>query len=82
MTEVSESSKLTNGRLNFGMYAGAHLEYLNKEVRGRKHKKDDETILTVRTELAALKHETSDLSVGLRLLDTPGPNEAGEEALK
>lgn len=60
--------------------AGSHLEYLNQEVRGRKHKKEDEAILTLRTELAALKGEEQ--AVGLRLLDTPGPNEAGEEALK
>ena len=63
-------------------HAGCHLEILNKQVRGRKHSKDDEQILTVRTQLAALQAQPQDLKVGLRLLDTPGPNEAGEDALR
>ena len=63
-------------------HAGTHLEILNKNVRSRKHSKDDEQIVTVRTDLAALRSQPTDLAVGLRLLDTPGPNEAGEDALR
>ena len=63
-------------------FPGTQIEYLNKEVRGRQHRKEDENFLTVNIDIAALKNESAHPDVRLRLLDTPGPNEAGEDALK
>ena len=64
--------------------ADDYLQYLNGEVRGRAHRKEDEQVLTVKVEMAALQEgEGSEgQQVRLRLLDTPGTNEAGEERLR
>ncbi len=63
--------------------AGEHLRYLNKEVRTRNHQASDEGFLDVRIPVAALEtFEMDPDAVSLHLLDTPGPNEFGEEALK
>ena len=63
--------------------AGEHLRYLNREVRTRDYLASDEAYLDVTVPIAAL--EAAALGPGavpLQLLDTPGPNEAGEESLK
>ena len=63
--------------------AGEHLRYLNREIRTRDHNASDEAFLDVHIPVAAL--ETFHLDpkgVSLHLLDTPGPNEYGEESLK
>ena len=60
-----------------------HLRYLNREVRTRNHHASDEAFLDVRIPVAAL--DTTEIdpeAVSLQLLDTPGPNEFGEESLK
>ena len=63
--------------------AGEHLRYLNREVRTRNHQASDEGFLDVRIPVAALEtFELDPAAVSLQLLDTPGPNEFGEEALK
>ncbi len=63
--------------------AGEHLRYLNREVRTRNHQASDEGFLDVRIPVAALEtFEQDPAAVSLQLLDTPGPNEFGEEALK
>ena len=64
-------------------FPGEHLRYLNREVRMRDHNASDEAFLDVHIPVAAL--ETFHLDpkgVSLHLLDTPGPNEYGEESLK
>ena len=64
-------------------FAGEHLRYLNREVRTRNHQASDEGFLDVRMPVAALESfELDPAAVSLQLLDTPGPNEFGEEALK
>lgn len=63
----------------------SYLRYLNSETRTRDHLLSDETYLDLKTPIAALKDnnaETASPDVTIRLLDTPGPNEAGEIALK
>lgn len=63
----------------------AHLRYLNSETRMRDHMLSDETYLDLKIPIAALKAgntATAAQDVTIRLLDTPGPNEAGEIALK
>lgn len=60
-----------------------HLRYLNREVRTRKHLSSDEAYLDVQVPIASLEAaEVDPEAVSLQLLDTPGPNEAGEESLK
>eukprot|EP00191_Tetraselmis_sp_GSL018_P003015 CAMPEP_0177597860 /NCGR_PEP_ID=MMETSP0419_2-20121207/11969_1 /TAXON_ID=582737 /ORGANISM="Tetraselmis sp., Strain GSL018" /LENGTH=425 /DNA_ID=CAMNT_0019090123 /DNA_START=455 /DNA_END=1728 /DNA_ORIENTATION=+ len=58
-----------------------HLQALNKDVRSRPHRIYDEAVLTVQTPFAALAGQTG-AKARLHLLDTPGPNEAGEDGLK
>lgn len=63
----------------------AYLQYLNREVRMRDHQLSDETYLDLKIPMAALKaydDEAIARDITIRLLDTPGPNEAGEVALK
>ena len=49
----------------------------------RNHQASDEGFLDVRIPVAALEtFEQDPAAVSLQLLDTPGPNEFGEEALK
>ena len=63
----------------------SHLRYLNTETRTRDHLLSDEIYLDLKIPIAALKNrndETAPHDVTIRLLDTPGPNEAGEIALK
>ena len=63
----------------------AYLQYLNSEVRMRDHHLSDETYLDLKIPIAALKaydDEAIARDVTVCLLDTPGPNEAGEVALK
>ncbi len=62
----------------------AYLRYLNGEARTRDHLLSDETYLDLKIPIAALEGscEEAAQSVTIRLLDTPGPNEAGEVALK
>ena len=63
--------------------AGMQLKYLNQEARGRQPRLEDNMFLNVSLEVAALRNEASeDQDVALTLLDTPGPNEAGEDALR
>ena len=68
------------------MRAGEHLRYLNREVRTRDHAASDEAFLNVSVPIAALEGLDDGLlgpeAVPLQLLDTPGPNEAGEESLR
>lgn len=43
----------------------------------------DEALLEIRTRIAALERVGSiPREISMKLLDTPGPNEAGEESLK
>ena len=63
----------------------AYLQYLNSEVRMRDHQLSDETYLDLKIPIAALRgydDECRARDVTIGLLDTPGPNEAGEVALK
>lgn len=62
--------------------ADSHLEYCNKEVRSRAHRKDDEQVLAIKTNIAALPRGQSEEHCQLRLLDTPGTNEANEDRLR
>lgn len=65
------------------LFTGEHLRYLNREVRTRNHTSSDEAFLDVHVPIAALEDSEVDPdAVSLQLLDTPGPNEAGEESLK
>ena len=59
------------------------LRWLNLEKRGRAHQLSDEKPLEIRTRIAALEDVgTVPKDISLKLLDTPGPNEAGEESLR
>lgn len=62
----------------------AYLCYLNTEARTREHSQKDETLLDLEIPIAAFEQcvQAETPGVGIRLLDTPGPNEAGEVALK
>ena len=60
----------------------AYLRYLNSEARMRDHLLRDETYLDLQIPIAALRDRNDTQGVTIRLLDTPGPNEAGEVALK
>lgn len=52
-------------------------------MRTRCYSASDEAYLDVRVPIAALENAAGDSSAtSLQLLDTPGPNEAGEESLK
>ena len=62
--------------------ADSHLEYCNKEVRSRQHRKEDEQVLAININIAALPSEDADQQCRLRLLDTPGTNEANEDRLR
>ena len=61
-----------------------YLRYLNTEARSREHSHSDETLLDLRIPIAAFDRciQAAAPDVAVRLLDTPGPNEAGETALK
>ncbi|KAK9845844.1 hypothetical protein WJX81_004061 [Elliptochloris bilobata] len=69
-----------------------HLRFLNREVRARTALQSDEAFLDVQAPLAALAVPAagalgqapsgSRATLPLCLLDTPGPNEAGEEGLR
>ena len=59
------------------------LRFLNQEKRGRNHRFTDEALLEIKTRIAALEGVgLVPREISLQLLDTPGPNEAGEESLK
>ncbi|KAK9830273.1 hypothetical protein WJX72_010744 [[Myrmecia] bisecta] len=74
---------VVNGTSHYGdSNIRAQLQYLNQEVRLRAHRQSDEAFLDIRAPVAALSASESTPGVAFRLLDTPGPNEAGEEALK
>ncbi|KAL3150332.1 hypothetical protein ABBQ32_000177 [Trebouxia sp. C0010 RCD-2024] len=79
---TSGQSRTVTGEKDIKTY----LQYLNSEVRMRDHQLSDETYLDLNIPIAALKAYDHDESrahdVTIRLLDTPGPNEAGEIALK
>lgn len=78
---TSGQSKIITGEEDIRAY----LQYLNSEIRMRDHQLSDETYLDLRIPIAALKaydDEAIARDVTIRLLDTPGPNEAGEVALK
>ncbi len=63
--------------------AGEHLRYLNREVRMRDHMASDEAFLDVHIPVAAIEtFQLDPKGVSLHLLDTPGPDEYGEESLK
>ena len=72
--------KLVSGEEEIKTY----LRYLNTEARSRGHSHNDETLLDLRISIAAFDRCTQAAAPGVavRLLDTPGPNEAGETALK
>lgn len=79
---TAEEPKLVTGEEDIKAY----LRYLNSEARTRDHLLSDETYLDLKIPIAALQ-ASSDVTAGaqtvtIRLLDTPGPNEAGEVALK
>mmetsp|Transcript_6724 Transcript_6724/g.18809 ORF Transcript_6724/g.18809 Transcript_6724/m.18809 type:complete len:1043 (-) Transcript_6724:248-3376(-) len=57
------------------------LHELNTEVRQREHCILDEEMVTIRAPLVALANQPP-MPTELHLIDTPGPNEAGEEGLK
>ena len=57
------------------------LHELNDEVRQREHCLFDEEPLSIAAPLAALADQPP-IPTELHLLDTPGPNEAGEEGLR
>ena len=57
------------------------LHELNDEVRQREHCLFDEEPLSITAPLAALADQPP-IPTELHLLDTPGPNEAGEEGLR
>lgn len=61
-----------------------YLRYLNTETRSRAHSHSDETLLDLRIPVTAFDRcvQGAAPEVAVRLLDTPGPNEAGETALK
>ncbi len=52
------------------------------QVRARDHQLSDEVLLEIQTPLAALDAQPQHSDVSFALLDTPGPNEFGEEALR
>ena len=52
-----------------------------QQVRKRECKLSDEVLLEIDAPLAALAAQTQHSNVSIALLDTPGPNEHGEEAL-
>ena len=61
------------------------LRTLSSDVRARSHKHSlaDEQPLQLRTSIAAVASgQPQGGSISLELLDTPGPNEAGEEHLR
>ena len=59
------------------------MKVLNQEKRGRGHRFSDESLLEIKTCIAALEGVgVVPREVSLKLLDTPGPNEAGEESRK
>ena len=64
----------------------AYLKHLNSEARTREHLLTDETYLDLQIPIAALQGaggiNAAAQAVTIRLFDTPGPNEAGEIALK
>ncbi|DBA78877.1 hypothetical protein WJX77_008617 [Trebouxia sp. C0004] len=79
---AAEQPKLVTGEEDIKAY----LRYLNSEARTRDHLLSDEKYLDLKIPIAALQ-ASSDVTaaaqtVTIRLLDTPGPNEAGEVALK
>ncbi|DBA79310.1 TPA: hypothetical protein ACH3X2_007789 [Trebouxia sp. C0005] len=79
---AAEQPKLVTGEEDIKAY----LRYLNSEARTRDHLLSDEKYLDLKIPIAALQ-ASSDVTaaaqkVAIRLLDTPGPNEAGEVALK
>lgn len=64
---------------------GVHAEVCVRDrlqVRSRDHQLSDEVLLDIRTPLAALDAQPQHSDVSFALLDTPGPNEYGEEALR
>ena len=69
------------------------MRFLNREVRARTSLQSDESFLDVQAPLAALAPPGAPdqapageaggrVALPLCLLDTPGPNEAGEEGLR
>ncbi|CAL8468472.1 g8012 [Coccomyxa elongata] len=82
--QLSYTSAQGEQRIIVGDYAiREHLRYLNREVRTRNYLSSDETYLDVHVPIATLEASEADPeSISLQLLDTPGPNEAGEESLK
>jgi hypothetical protein len=79
---AAEQPKLVTGEEDIKAY----LRYLNSEARTRDHLLSDEKYLDLKIPIAALQ-ASNDVTaaaqnVTIRLLDTPGPNEAGEVALK
>ena len=55
----------------------------NVRTRGHRHAQTDEQALQLRTSIAAVANvQTQGQGITLELLDTPGPNEAGEEHLR
>lgn len=61
----------------------SHLQNLNTKVRLRSHQLSDEVLLDIRVPLVALEQQLQQHgNMSFALLDTPGPNEFGEEALR
>lgn len=59
----------------------ARLTELNGDVRSREHQLSDDEVLQIQAPLQALDGYGPEFG-RVTLLDTPGPNEAGEEQLK
>lgn len=55
---------------------------LNLEARNRQHTKADEQPLVLKAPVAVLAAQQGTQAINLELLDTPGPNEAGQEHLR
>eukprot|EP00884_Botryococcus_braunii_P002284 jgi/Botrbrau1/12056/Bobra.0295s0011.1 len=60
----------------------AKLLSLHKDVRARRYLQSNEDVLRITTDIQTVHHALMDSNVSLCLLDTPGPNEAGEEGLR
>jgi len=79
---ITEAIMLDQGDILQGSLAvRQRLHELNSAVREQRRHSAEEELLTISAPLAALA-DLPTMPTKLHLLDTPGPNEAGEEGLK
>ena len=64
------------------LHADDTMRALNLEARQRQHTKADEQPLVLQAPVAVLAAQEGTQAINLELLDTPGPNEAGQEHLR